>query len=595
MLLQALREFAGSDQSGQPRMYQSQPIRYMIDLDAGGTFLGIVDTSDPKDPAAKSGKRIDAPYIKRANAVAPQLLADTGEYLLGLPDTNKGQARADRTAIMHRAAIELVEECLQATGNPYVGAVATFMAGLDVTALALPYAFDPAGKATFRVDGVLPIELPVVQEFWGRRFDLAEGGDGPKLDCIACGELRPVLKRQPLKIKGIIGGQSTGTDLISANEDAYFSYGLENSLIAPVCVSCAEQYSTALNRLLADRDKHHLRAGNVEFLVWTRAPSVFNPLTLVSDPDEAQVRALVNSARSGKAGGAQNIAHDRFFAMALGANGSRVAVLSWIDTTTSEVQEHLIRYFDLQSLVDQYGAVGAPMALWRLGKATVRKGSKDQPDDVVTRSLLRLAFAGDPLPLDVMVQVLRRLRAEGGGVALDQPRAAMIKMVLGSQPGATPEERMQMTELNETNVTPAYLCGRLLAVLDSIQRQALGNPNATIIDRYYGAASTAPASVFGTLLHGSQNHLGKLRKSSRGAYAALEHRLEEVMTPMTEFPRTLTLQEQGMFALGFYHQRANDRAQRQERYRDRAGLLPDPVEAASEDEEQSGAGESNSQ
>ncbi len=565
MLIQALREFSRNNQTGQPRMYQSQPIRYYINLSVDGSFHGLVDTSDPKTPAAKSGLRMDAPYIKRANKIAPQLLADTSEYLLGIPDLAKGEERAVRTTVMHAESVELTESCATATGEAMVATVAQFMRNVNLADLDLPDDFDPAAKATFLVDGQRLIDLPSVQQFWGDRFDIDESSGGPRLQCIACGEIRPTLKRHPLKIKGIIGGQSTGTDLISANEDAYFSYGLENSLIAPICVGCAEQYGTALNQLLASNDKHHLRFGSVELIVWATKPGGLNLLRVVSEPDELQIRALRNAVFTGESGGAQRIDHDRFYASMLGANGSRVAVLSWIDSTTRVVQRDVLRYFELQRIVDPFGQPGPPLAHWRLGRATVRKGSSDQPDDMVATSLLQLAFAGTPLPIGVMTQVLRRLKAEGGGPALDQGRAALIKMVLSSQPNISEEEIAQMTELAETSTNSAYLCGRLLAVLDAVQRQALGNPNATIIDRYYGAASTAPASVFGTLLHGSQNHLGKLRKTSRGAYFALEERLEDIMAGLDEFPRTLTLEEQGLFALGFYHQRARDRAQRQER------------------------------
>ena len=134
-----------------------------------------------------------------------------------------------------------------------------------------------------------------------------------------------------------------------------------------------------------------------------------------------------------------------------------------------------------------------------------------------------------------------------------------------------------MRELDRDNVEPAYICGRLLAVLDAIQRRALGNPNATLVDKFYGAASSAPASVFGTLLHNTQNHLAKLRKnpSTQPAQRALEGRLMDVMAPLDRFPPTLTLPEQGLFALGFYHQRAEDRRAARERAQERDGEVAD--------------------
>jgi len=120
-----------------------------------------------------------------------------------------------------------------------------------------------------------------------------------------------------------------------------------------------------------------------------------------------------------------------------------------------------------------------------------------------------------------------------------------------------------MVQLQTERTEAAYHCGRLLAVLEQIQQAALGrNVNTTIVDRFYGTASTAPATVFGTLLGQAQPHLSKLRRSNReNAAYALQSRLEEVLLRLPNFPRTLTLQDQALFALGYYHQRAHDHAQ----------------------------------
>ena len=117
-----------------------------------------------------------------------------------------------------------------------------------------------------------------------------------------------------------------------------------------------------------------------------------------------------------------------------------------------------------------------------------------------------------------------------------------------------------MVQLDSENRHPGYLCGRLLAVLEAVQRAAIPGANTTITDRFFGAASTAPASVFGRLLRGAQAHLSKLRKERRGTYEALERKLEEVQAGLNAFPKILSLEQQGFFSLGYYHQRAADRA-----------------------------------
>jgi CRISPR-associated protein Csd1 len=174
----------------------------------------------------------------------------------------------------------------------------------------------------------------------------------------------------------------------------------------------------------------------------------------------------------------------------------------------------------------------------------------------VLKALLQTALKGGPLPLWLLFQAVQRNRAEQG---VTRNRAALIKMVLLSQRDHINVEDA-MEKLDSNNYDSAYLCGRLFALLEAVQRAAIPGINTTITDRFFGTASSAPASVFGRLLRGAQAHLGKLRKERPGTYEALQRRLEEVQTGLTTFPKTLTLEEQGLFSLGYYHQRAADRA-----------------------------------
>jgi CRISPR-associated protein Csd1 len=307
---------------------------------------------------------------------------------------------------------------------------------------------------------------------------------------------------------------------------------------------------------------------------WTAEPIAFSPSRLFSAPTPSEAQQLINAWRSGRAA-STDLDVTAFYALALGASGSRAAVLDWIDTTVGEAKRRLGRYFALQEIVDIDGSAGEPLPIRPLAGAGERNPWKDTPPSSVPSALLRLALGGDPLPMDLLFQAVRRNRAEQG---VSRERAALIKMVLGSRAEVQEGGTDAMTELDVANQEPAYLCGRLLAVLDAIQRRALNNPNTTIVDRFYGAASSAPASVFGTLLHGAQAHLGKLRKDPKTqvAHAALERRLEEVMEPLPTFPKTLTLQQQGLFALGFYHQRAADRRARRERAEEREAATEEP-------------------
>jgi CRISPR-associated protein Csd1 len=225
-------------------------------------------------------------------------------------------------------------------------------------------------------------------------------------------------------------------------------------------------------------------------------------------------------------------------------------VRDWIDTTIWNAKTNLARWFAWQRIVAPTGEFERPLGIRALAGATVRD-LKDLPTPTV-RALFRTALVDVPLPTSMLYQVVRRCRAEQ---QVSRQQAALIKLVFGSQKVFTQED--DMVELDLENPNPAYRCGRLLAVLAEIQRNAIGK--AVLVDRFYGTASSAPASVFSRLLRGARPHLAKLDRDRPGVAFALERRLEEVSSGITTFPTTLTLQEQGLFALGFYHQRAHDR------------------------------------
>lgn len=434
-----------------------------------------------------------------------------------------------------------------------VAAVQLFLKNEPLAKLSLGDKFNPGESIAFRVDGVFPTDLPAVQAFWADENDPARG-EAPTMTCIVCGDERPVLERLELKVKGVPGGQMSGTSIISFNADAFESYGLSASLNAPTCADCGERFTKAINALLAP-DGPNIRLTNVVYIFWTKEPQSSIPwASLLNDADPDQVKELLSGAFSGKAG-ASDIEANAFYAAALSGSGGRAVVREWIDTTVDEAKRRLARWFRMQRIVhiSQHGPeVAPPLTLRQLAYATVRSGDRNNPAAPnVSRALVRTAFAGTPLPPDLLYQAVRRCRAEQ---SVTRPRAALIKMVLLSQRQEFRED--DMVELDESNNDPGYLCGRLLAVLERAQRQAMPGVNATIVDRFYGTASSAPASVFGRLLRGVQPHLARLERDRRGAWVGVQRRLEEVQSHLTGFPKTLTLEQQGLFALGYYHERA---------------------------------------
>ena len=558
MLLEKLCEYA-ERLDLPPTMYIKTAIRWLIDLDLHGRLHGFVAT-EGRGGKRDRGKEMLAPHIGRASGVRAKLLADNGEYVLGVA---REKSKPGRVAQCRADFVDLVKQCADATQEPMVQAVFQFLEHLPVTSLTLPADLDPAHVLTFRVNGILPIDLPSVRRFWASTATSSDDDSSEPapdlMQCLICGEVRPPVKRLPMKIKRIPGRQTSGMALISANAPAFESYGLEASLIAPTCQECGERFSNAANALIED-ERTHITVGPVVYVFWTKTEDDgFSVASLLLSPEPDAVRALIRSAFSGHAATLE-IDTTPFYATAFSASGARVVVRDWLDTTVAEVKHHLARYFALQRIVDRDGAEGKPFGLRALATSTIREPSKDLQKDLppnVPQALLHMALKGGPLPMWLLFQAVKRSRAEQ---AVTRNRVALIKMVLLSQQPSLSSEEDIMVQLDAENRNPAYLCGRLLAVLEAVQRAAIPGANTTITDRFFGAASTAPASVFGPLLRGARAHLSKLRKERRGTFEVLERKLEEIQAGLTAFPKTLSLEQQGFFNLGYYHQRVADRA-----------------------------------
>lgn len=551
-----------------PPLYEFKPVRYIIELDQEGHLRSPqpTDTADPSDRATKNGRRFWVPSVGRSGSQPPPLLlVDHAFYTLGLARPDREDKDLPRVAAAHEAYVDLVRRCAQETGEPSVEAILAFLEDDPTGKLVLDDDYDHRANIMFRVENTLPIDQASVKAFWVKDNESAAA---PVMQCIVCGHERPVLERLKGKIKRIPGGQSSGMSIISANENAYESYGLKNSLISPICAGCAERMTQALNNLLSD-EAHSFRMGSGVFVFWTREESPgFGLRTLLAEPTAEDVRALYRSVYTTTA---PEVEENRFYAALLTASGGRVVVRDWIDTSLRAVQENLARWFDAQEMIGAWGDEHTPRNLYALAATTVRDLSKDLPPTTLP-ALLRAAIMGSPLPFSLLSQVLARCRipernAQGESVSrITHPQAAMIRLVLANRLESASEnvnkddKEAAMKELELSNDTPAYLCGRLLAVLEAAQRGANPKIKATLVDRFYGTAATAPATVFGTLLQGAQAHLSKLLRDAPGVYHAIQVRLEDILSGLDGFPRTLSLEEQGLFALGYYHQRADQRA-----------------------------------
>ncbi len=560
MLLEKLREYSYSDEMElPPPLYDEVAVRYLVDLNGDGRLLNpqLTDTSVPDDRRQRNGRAMAVPQIQRSSGLRALLFADNAEYTFGVA---RESSRPERVAEAHAAYIEVLQQCVTRTEDAGAATVLRFLRNDPQAQLQLSDDFDAGARITFRVDGRFVATSPEVQAFW---LEWNQDSTAQQMQCVVCGDTRPVLERLQAKVKGVPGGQTAGTSLISANAPAFESYGLEASLIAPTCPECGERVTKALNALIGNERRSYRLGGSV-FVFWTAQPTEFDFKTLIDQPDPQDVAALIDSLYSGHLGPALD--PTPFYATVLSGSGGRTVVRDWIDTTVGSAQERVARWHQAQRIVDEWGREGRPLGLYPLAGATVRR-SADLPMHTL-RAMVRAALTGTQLPLDLLFHAVRRARVERD---VTYARAALIKLVLLSrdEAGRFGDEEALM-DLAHGADTPAYHCGRLMAVIEEAQRQAIAGvrsgAGASVVDRYFSKASTVPSMVFGPLLADAQAHLSKLERDNRGAYFGLQQRLEEVLGHITDgFPRTLRPEQQGEFVLGYYHQRAANRAAALER------------------------------
>ena len=397
-------------------------------------------------------------------------------------------------------------------------------------------------------------------KLWIQEIENEEISDG---FCLISGKQSKIAEKHPV-IKGVNGGKAEQM-IVSFNKEAFASFGKEQGANAPVSEQSAFAYTTALNYLLRRENNHCLTIGDASTVFWAEADDsataqaaegffaqVFTP------PDDEQESAKIFNVleQMGKGRPLQEIAPElspntRFYILGLAPNAARISVRFWLDTTFGQLAENLAQHW--QDLALEPCAWKTPPSIWRLLLQTAVLSKSENISPVLAGEMTRAVICGTPYPLSLLSQLITRIRADGDVNGL---RVAMMKAVLERRfRKGFIEEGVPMS-LNNESPNRAYLLGRLFAVLERIQYQALGELNAGIADRYYGSASAVPFSVFPRLLSGAKHHLSRLRKDKAGMAVNLDKDLGEIIAKLPEtFPRHLSIDEQGRFAIGYYHQK----------------------------------------
>ncbi|MFD2170967.1 type I-C CRISPR-associated protein Cas8c/Csd1 [Tumebacillus lipolyticus] len=536
MLIQRLIQYADRLEKT-PKYYEKKTVNWVIEVEPDGRAMGSAFLSMEK----RFTKLV--PFLSRAGTkINPILLYEKAEYALGFTAEEASEKDRAKAQEKHRGYLDLLAECAKQTGNADVLAVHRALSEIDHRKL-WPPELKAGDWIVFQVDGRFPHDDVDVQTYWAEYRDRQKPTEGVTFTCIGCGQDCIPAQRHDLPIP-IRGGHSKGAKLISANDRAYFSYGLENSLIAPTCEECATKYAKALIHLLSDEFSHVVHR-DLSYVFWTKEKASYNIAGLVKNPEPKEVQEFLTLQKGKRT---ERVKTNQFYAAALSPYISRIVVRDWMETTLERVQESLVRWFRLQMVIG--GGEERFFGTYTLAASLYRDANKEMESNV-PMYFLNHAMHGKPLPSSLLLQAVQRCKAEQRVTA---PRAVVMQLCL-LQDATSEEEKLMKHEQQKRD--PAFLCGQLFAHLDHVQQVAIG-PNATLVDRYYGTASTAPASVFGFLVRNAQNHLGKIRKLRYNQYVNLNRVIGEVMDQIKDqiedFPKLLKPEKQALFALGFYHQ-----------------------------------------
>lgn len=556
MILQALNEYYQRkarmpDSDLAPPGFEHKGIPFLVVLTAKGEFAGLDDTREGEGKKKVAKSFLVPQSVKRAVNILPNLLWDNSGYVFGIDSKGK----PERAREQHLAFVEAVRARFAQTDDAGIWAVLAFLERGDfIKVFEHPLwteILESGANLTFRLEGdACPVcERKAVTDALTAADAIVSG---EKALCLVTGE-EDVIERLHTSVKGVWGAQSVGANIVSFNLDAFSSYGKSQGDNAPVGKRAVFAYTTALNHLLAKGSKQRIQVGDASTVFWAATPG--HPMEemfpgLFGEPDKdnpdlgtSAVAALLNAPKTGA--GSFEEDSTRFYVLGLAPNAARIAVRFWHVKTVGEMAINIRRHFeDLR--IDHAPHEPNTFSLFRLLVATATLGKAENIPPNLGGDVMRSVIENLPYPQTLLSGAIRRIRAEQ---EITYPRAAIIKACINRNVG---REELKVS-LDENNTNAAYRLGRLFAVLERIQERASPNLNATIRDRYYGAASSTPVTVFSTLLKLKNHHLAKL--DNKGEAVNYEKLLGQIMDGIADFPAHLNLQDQGRFTIGYYHQR----------------------------------------
>jgi CRISPR-associated protein Csd1 len=579
MILQSLYEYyvrksADPESNIAPRGFERKEIPFIIVIDKDGRFINLEDTRTGEDKhkhaktflVLKSKIRTGSKASETAN-----VFWDHWGYVLGQPkqkDLKKSpedliaEAKSQNSTFI--AQIKKLSE--KYSNNQDFKAVCKFYENETEIQKVLNH---ESWKDCYKIPGCnLSFRMAGKEDIIAESADLAKEVEGPAESedpeqnkevegiCLITGENAPIAILH--SSTPIPGGKSGGKLVGFQKNSGYDSYHKVQGLNAPVSEKAEDAYTTALNVLLSKDSNNNFRLSDTSVVFWAQKKvsfenqfSFFFSAPKKDDPDKnsKEVKALFDSIQTGKI----NTDGDTlFYVLGLAPNAARISVRFWKNGKVIDFASNLAKHFSDLEIVRSIKDEKEYFTLFNLLSNISFEYKVDNAPPNLAGKIIESVLDGTKYPDTLQQQCIRRIRAEQH---VNRIRAAILKAYLNRkcENTNTNEKRITMA-LDQENKNQGYLCGRLFAVLEKIQEDAQPGINSTIKDRFYGAASSTPVTVFGRLLNLSNHHLGKLSAGSKTYY---EIKIQEIMDGISSngIPSQLSLDDQSRFAIGYYHQR----------------------------------------
>ena len=596
-------------------------IPFIIVIDEDGTFRRVIDTRDKEN---KQGREYLVAKTKgrsgsKSYAIS-QILWDHSGYVLGIPtdDSEEKQVMAPKQHEAFKQELAKFRELFPE--NKGFKAIELFYEKYEEKKESTPSSLFEEEEVKSLPDIISEESLQEIKKKVGANISFllstesnpnklisshediqshqagsSEKDGEEKGRCLVTGEQGPIAR-----LHGgisLFGAQANATLISFQKFSGYDSYGKEQGLNAPISQRASDAIISGLNMLLAKDKNTNYRIGETTFVFWNTLQddelqknyqeATFTGLPSDSDFDdeeeatstskkkeakkrdpEKETKVVIQALRS--AVGSKN-AHidrehsDRFYILALAPNAKRVSVKLWMEGTVSEIVGNTLAHLDDMNIARPNGLLDEEIPplrpIYRIMKAIYTATDSTKWPRQVVQELLESIIKGLPYPPALQLACLERIHHDHTSkYPVTELRAALLKAYINRKHRKNPQITQLTMALDKSNSNPAYLAGRLFALLERIQEKAIPGVKANITDRYFRTASATPGIIFGRLLQLSAFHLSKIKKEHGGLGYYFDRQIQEVLELLpggqATFDKFFTPDQQSIFAVGYYHQKA---------------------------------------